>query len=726
MKIVRNRVLYFLSFLVLILSVTEIIADTQSTGIDRRRNKIIGYMLSKQLPTLHFSEKIMGDKQARAAFKLYVKQLDFQKRFLLQEDVDQLEAFADYIDDNLKSGRISLPDAGYDILSEKIMLVEKMVSEMLADGKVRHGRENALQSSSDEDISVGVFHVTRKEKYETDPEKLSYAENLEDLRERWRKVLKAEIISRFFDLEEDQKEAKEGEKKNGEELWQEAIDKVAKRNKNFFHRLHQETLQDHYDRFFNAVTRSFGPHTNYIPPASKEDFDINMRGSLEGIGALLREEDGFIKVVRIIPGSASARQGHLKAEDIILEVAQEGEEPVDITDMRLRDAVRLIRGPKGEEVRLTVRKADGRKEMIPIIRDVVQIEETFVKSTVIKSGDGRKTGYIFVPGFYRDFEGTRNGAHGRNSTDDTRQEIIKLKKENVDGIILDLRDNGGGALIDAVDIAGLFIESGPVVQVKNSFGDKRILSDKDETILYDGPLVVLVNQFSASASEIVAAALQDYGRAVVVGGVHTHGKGTVQTIIDLNDHIPLLHFKKYDDLGALKIMIQKFYRVNGGSTQYKGVEPDIVFPTLFDHLKSGERYLDYSLPWDRIDPIEYTPYSGGTLDLDRLRKRSLARAEKNEGLRIIKEETEKAKKRSDETSVSINIDDMRKKREEARLVRKKVGAHYRKYRKETGENLDENKWGDKEIDTAKAWLEDVNEDPYIGEAVNIIEDIRNL
>jgi len=726
MKINRIYLLFFLSFLVLTFSVTDIAAETQSAAIDRQRNKIIGYMLSKQLPTLHFSEKVMDDVQARAAFKLYIKQLDFQKRFLLQGDVDQLEAFANYIDDNIKAGRVSLPDAGFDILSEKIMLVEKMVSEMLVDSTIRHGGEVALQAGSDEDLSVGIFHVNRKEKYEADPEKLDYAKNLDELKDRWRKVLKTEVISRFFDLEEDQKQEQEGKKKSREELWKEAIDKVAKRNKNFFHRLHQETLQDHYDRFFNAVTRSFGPHTNYIPPASKEDFDINMRGSLEGIGALLREEDGFIKVVRIIPGSASARQGHLKAEDIILEVAQEGEEPVDITDMRLRDAVRLIRGPKGEEVRLTVRKADGVKETIPIIRDVVQIEETFVKSTVIESTDGRKTGYVFIPGFYRDFEGTRNGAHGRNSTDDTRQEIIKLKEKNIDGIILDLRDNGGGALVDAVDITGLFIDSGPVVQVKNSFGDKRILSDKDETILYDGPLVVLVNQFSASASEIVAAALQDYGRAVVVGGVHTHGKGTVQTIIDLNDHIPILHFKKYDDLGALKIMIQKFYRVNGGSTQYKGVEPDIVFPSLFDHLKSGERYLDYSLPWDRIEAVEYTPYSGVKLDLDRLRSRSLTRAEKNEGLKIIKEETEKAKKRSDETSVSINIDDMRKKREEARLVREKVGAHYRKYRQEAGEGLDKSDAGDNETNSVEAWLKDVNEDPYIGESVNIIEDIRNL
>jgi len=726
MKIIRNSVFYFLLCFVLFFSVTEVAADTQSATVDRERNKIIGYMLSKQLPALYFGEKEMDDEQARAAFKLYIKQLDFQKRFLLQEDVDQLKAFADYIDDNIKAGRISLPDAGYDILSEKIMLVEEMVLEMLADGKIHSGGKDALQDGSRTDFSVGVFHVTRKEIYEMDPEKLSYAISLGELRERWRKVLKAEVISRYFDLEEDQKVVTEGKKKNTEELWQEAMDKVAKRNKNFFHRLHQETLQDHYDRFFNAVTRSFGPHTNYIPPASKEDFDINMRGSLEGIGALLREEDGFIKVIRIIPGSASARQGHLKAEDIILEVAQEGKEPVDITDMRLRDAVRLIRGPKGEEVRLTVRKSDGRKEAIPIIRDVVQIEETFVKSTVIHSDDGRKTGYIFIPGFYRDFEGTRNGAHGRNSTGDTHREIVKLKKQNVDGIVLDLRDNGGGALIDAVDIAGLFIKSGPMVQVKNSFGEKRILNDEDETILYNGPLVVLVNKFSASASEIVAAALQDYGRAVIVGGAHTHGKGTVQTIIDLNDHIPFLHFKKYDDLGALKITIQKFYRVNGGSTQYKGVEPDIVLPTLLDNLKSGERFLDYSLPWDRIEPVEYTPYSDIKLDFKKLRSRSSARVKENDGLKIIQEETNKAKKRSDETSVLIDIDDMRQKREEASLVREKVGAHYRKYRQEVGENLDENEWSDKEINTAAAWLKDVNEDPYIGEAVNIIEDIKSL
>ncbi|MBW2658249.1 MAG: carboxy terminal-processing peptidase [Deltaproteobacteria bacterium] len=715
MKIINFSFLPFLLLLLVVFSPLRSSADTSASTIDRKRDSLIGYMLSKQLPSLHFSKKKMDDGQAEAAFKLYIKQLDYQKRFLLQGDVDQLDSFADYIDDNIKSGRISLPDAGYDILSEKIMLVEKMVEEMLEDNTVHHGK----------DLSVGIFHVTKEESYETDPENLHYAKTLDELKNRWRKILKAQIISRYLDLQEENKAEKDQkQKKNEDKLLQEAVAKVAKRNKNFFHRLHQETLQDHYDRFFNAVTRAFGPHTNYIPPASKEDFDINMRGSLEGIGALLREEDGFIKVVRIIPGSASARQGQLKAEDIILQVAQQDEEPVDITDMRLRDAVRLIRGPKGEEVRLKVRRGDGSTQVIPIIRDVVQIEETFVKSAVIDSDDGKRMGYILIPSFYRDFQGTRNGAHGRNSTDDTRREIIKLKKKNIDGLILDLRDNGGGALVDAVDIAGLFFSSGPVVQVKNSFGDKRILSDTDETIFYDGPLVVLVNKFSASASEIVAAALQDYGRAVVVGGDHTHGKGTVQTIIDLNEQIPLLQFKKYDDLGALKITIQKFYRVTGGSTQYKGVEPDIILPTLLDHLKSGERYLDYSMPWDSIEPVEFTPYSGMKFDLDALRKESLAQAAKDEGLKVIKIETEKAKKRSDETRIVISIDDMRKKREEANLVREKVGAHYRKYRKDMSEDEGQEKKNSDEAMSRETWLKDVNDDPYVREAVNIIEDIR--
>ena len=779
MKIKQFFLVFYLTLLCLTLSTTSF-AATNGGEIDQKRNRLIGYILSKQLPSLHFSDKVFNDELARAVFHLYIKQLDYQKRFLLKKDVEQLEAFVPYIDDNLADGRITLPDTGYDILSEKIDLVQKMAGVMLAGDKVGAGPvagfttytvqagdtlsriadrldglgvgeligDNNLDDpkqifvgqqlkirkpvlSIQQDLYVGYFNVRKNESYETDPEKVDFAKNIDELKDRWRKVLKAQVISQYLDLELDQKNKLEKatekdqpqEQKTEEELWKEAIVKVSKRNKNFFQRLHQETLQDHYDRFFNCITRAFGPHTNYIPPASKEQFDINMRGSLEGIGALLREDDGLIKVIRIIPGSASARQGSLKAEDIILQVAQEGEEPVDITDMRLRDAVRLIRGPKGEAVTLTVKRTDGVTEVIRIVRDVVQIEETFVKSSVIESEDGRKTGYIYIPSFYRDFEGTRNGANGRNSTDDTLKEILKLKEQNVDGIVLDLRDDGGGALVDAVDITGLFIEYGPVVQVMNSFGDKRLLSDTNEEVSYDGPMVVLVNKFSASASEIVAAALQDYRRAVIVGGTHTHGKGTVQTIIDLNDNIPLLHLRKYEDLGALKVMIQKFYRVNGSSTQYKGVEPDIVLPNLFEHVKSGERYLDYSLPWDSIEPVEFKPYGGKPFDLEKLRALSLKRAAKDEGLKIISEEAVKAAERSEDTILSIQLDDMRLKREESRLTREKVGAHFRKYREQQGEDSDFEEPGSEQEDPKEKWLKDVNEDPYIREAVNIVGDI---
>ncbi len=723
MKIIRNFLVFHLLFCLLSLSAISDAAPGEAGKVDQKRNRFIGYLLSKQLPALHFSDKVINNELAQNIFYLYIKQLDYQKRFLLKKDVEQLRAFAPYIGDNLANGRITLPDTGYDIINEKIDLVQKAAEAMLANNSVK------IPTGSG-DLFVGNFDVRRKESYETDPEKTNFAENIGELKERWRKLLKAQVISQFLDLEEEQAKPKDkekvGKKKSEEELWQEALTKVSKRNKTFFQRMHQETLQDHYDRFFNCVARAFDPHTNYIPPAGKEQFDISMRGSLEGIGALLREDDGFIKVIRIIPGSASARQGTLKAEDIILQVAQEGEEPVDITDMRLRDAVRLIRGPKGKAVSLTVKKIEGSSQVIRIIRDVVQIEETFVKSTIIESTGGRKTGYIYIPTFYRDFEGIRNGSKGRNSTDDTLKEIVALKKENVDGIVLDLRDDGGGALVDAVDIAGLFIKSGPVVQVKNSFGDKKILSDTDAKEYYSGPLVVLVNKFSASASEIVAAALQDYKRAVIVGGKHTHGKGTVQTIIDLNENIPLLHMRKYDDLGALKIMIQKFYRVNGSSTQYKGVEPDIFLPNLFEHIKSGERYLDFSLPWDSIEPVKFTPWSEKSFDFESLRRLSRERVEKDEGLKTIAEEAVKAADRAEHSVMPIDLEDMRNQRQESRLMREKIGAHYRKYREEQGDGSDFEESDDDKGDPKEIWLKNVKEDPYIREAVNIVGDISRL
>jgi carboxyl-terminal processing protease len=705
MKNIFRTCLALLLFSSFLLPTVSVANSAVPPEVDSSRNKLIGYMLSKQLPVMHFSDKVMNDDLAFAAFDLYLKQLDYQKRFLLQSDVDQLSVLAPAIDNNLLKGVIVLPDVGYEMLAARIEEVEKTTKKLLAAG----------------------FDYMRDESYETDPDKLKYAVSLADLSERWRKILKGQIISRYLDLVEEQEEDTEKkaqektEKKSDKELWGEAEEKVAKRNKNFFNRMHQETRQDHYDRYFNAVTRAFDPHTNYMPPANKEDFDIHMRGSLEGIGALLREEDGYIKVVSIIPGSASARQGRLQAEDIILEVGQGAKEPVEITDMRLREAVRLIRGPKGSEVRLTVKKPDGTKVIIAIQRDVVQIEETFVKSTLLESPGGGKIGYVMIPSFYRDFEKTRNGSDARNSTEDTRKAIEELKKKGIKGLILDLRNNGGGSLMDAVDTTGLFVESGPVVQVKNSYGNQRVLSDDDSSITWDGPLLVLVNQFSASASEILAAALQDYGRAVIVGGAHTHGKGTVQTLIDMNENIPLLHLKKYEDLGALKVTIQKFYRVNGGSTQYKGVEPDIVLPSLFQHLESGEQYLDNSLPWDQVAPVPFKKYGSTPIDLDTLSKKSAKRVKQDEGLQVIADEAAKASERAKKTTMSLKRTDMKEKRQEAKAARDKIGAHYLKYREEQGAGHGEEPGPvpDKEKDANK-WKEEIKEDPYINESLHIL------
>ena len=347
--------------------------------------------------------------------------------------------------------------------------------------------------------------------------------------------------------------------------------------------------------YLNSITTIYDPHTAYFPPQDKENFDIAMSGQLEGIGARLTSKGGFIVVAEIVPGSACWRQGQLKVGDKILKVGQGDEEPIDITDMRTDHAVKYIRGKKGTEVRLTVKQVDGSVITIPIIRDIVILEETYTKSAVIDN-----KGYINLPKFYADFSG--NG--GRDCSDDVKNEILKLKEEGVEGIILDLRNNGGGSLQDVVEMAGLFIKEGPIVQVKAKVGKPRVYSDTDESVYYDGPLVVMVNTYSASASEILAAAMQDYGRAVIVGGSPTtFGKGTVQRAFDLDGFVS----EAYDEikpLGALKLTLQKFYRIDGGTTQLKGVTPDIILPDTWSYLNVGEKDQEFPIPWDEIGSPE--------------------------------------------------------------------------------------------------------------------------
>jgi carboxyl-terminal processing protease len=647
---------------------------------------------------------------SKAAFDLYLKQLDGQKRFLLQEDADKLTVFSTRIDDEINRGKLELAAIGARIMALRVAQVKEIANELIDKG----------------------FDLTVDETIETDPEKLDFCKTEQELQERWRKITKFQVLSRYLNLLEDQEseqkaaaESKEPPKdaKTLEQLREEAREKVRKSNLDFFDRMLKETEQDHYDRYFNAITRAFDPHTNYLPPQSKEDFDISMSGSLEGIGATLQEEDGYIKVVRIIPGSASSRQGQLQTEDIILAVAQGTDEPVDITDSRLRDAVSLIRGKKGTEVRLTVKKPDGTRLIIPITRDVVQIEETFVKGTVLDdAGSKKKFGYIRIPSFYRDFKHNYDG-EGRNSTDDVHRELETLGKAGISGLVLDLRNNGGGALTDAVSITGLFIEKGPVVQVKNRNGRINILSDLDPQIDYRGPIVVLINKFSASASEILAGALQDYSRAVIIGGEHSYGKGTVQTMADLDTNLPFVNLDKYRPLGAMKITTQKFYRVSGGSTQYRGVVPDIILPDRLRYIEAGEQYVDYSLPWDTVDRTSYSRWSQSDA-LTQLASQSLARVKNNQEFNDIVEETERAKVRRDRTLQSLNIEVVRKEREEEKnLMPKKEGSPHDPQTMDEDERKEKQNLSEKERHAQ--WLEELAEDPYLGESLRVLQDMTS-
>ena len=671
---------------------------TTADELDENRARLLTYVLRRQVDS-HFSGKAIDDNLSKAAFQLYIKQLDYQKRLLLADEIEQLQVFADRIDDEVQSGRIVLAPQVFRLLGNSVTRAEKIVEKALTE----------------------PFDFTIAENYETDPEKLEFCTTEAELAERWRVDLKYRTLTRYLNLLEDDgvDEPLEVSAELQREKESEARDKVRKQYHQYFERLKKETLKDHYDRYLNAFARAFDPHTTYMPPQSKEDFDISMRGSLEGIGATLREEDGYIKVVKVIPGSAADRQGQLQADDVILAVGQMDEEPVDVTDMRLRDAVALIRGDKGTEVRLTIRRPGIKNLVIPIVRDVVIIEESFVKSAVVTDpATGNRFGYIKIPSFYRDFESTRNGGKGRNSTDDVRQAIESFDTDKMTGLILDLRNNGGGALTDAVGIAGLFIGEGPVVQVRNGTGASKVLRNYSKQVAYQGPLVVMVNSLSASASEIVAGALQDYGRAVVVGSEHTHGKGTVQVIMDLDDNLTLRNMRQYMPLGALKITTQKFYRVSGDSTQYRGVVPDIILPDRNQYNEFGERYLDYSLPWDRIEEVEHRDWPA--FDRESLRNKSRDRVAASEDFAEIQRIANSVGERIKDTRQSLLISDVVKERDD--LLSLDASPHGGSVLDEDEDTTGEEAEDDK-LSPQEKLIADVLKDAYVKESMAILADL---
>jgi carboxyl-terminal processing protease len=522
---------------------------------------------------------------------------------------------------------------------------------------------------------------------------------------------------------EDQEEDDEiEEKKSMAELEVEARDKVREVFSEWFKNMDKLERADRFEVFVNTFTHAFDPHTDYFNPKDKEDFDMRMAGHFEGIGARLQTDGDFTKIVQIIPGGPAWKGKKLAEDDVILSVAQEGEDPVDIAGMRIDKVVTFIRGKKGTNVYLKVRKPDSSKEIIKITRDKVVTDDGKAVSLVLDQGHSSgNIGYLWLPSFYADF-GDKNG---RSSATDVAKELENLKAQNVNGIILDLRNNGGGSFKDVVDMSGFFIEKGPIVQAKSRGRNPYPLKDTDPTVNYDGPLIVMVNGYSASASEILAAALQDYKRAVIVGSTSTYGKGTVQRFFDLDRGIQGAEDLK--PLGELKLTTQKFYRINGGSTQLRGVTPDIFLPDNFQFVKTGEKDTDYPLEWTKIEPVEYEQNVRIESNLVSLKKASEARVAKNEIFNKILDNAKRFEKLEKETIMPLNY----KAFDELSDAREAEAKKYKDIKKEIPglevrnieSYLEEIAIDSAKIDRNIAWIENIKKDVYLEETINIMRDM---
>ncbi|MCP4520172.1 MAG: tail-specific protease [Cytophagales bacterium] len=692
---------------ILALSPKSLTSNEQS--LDDKNRWVLG-ILNGALQNFHYDPEEMNDEYSKKAFDKFLTYLDNGKVLFIQEDIDQLKVYETKVDDLVKLVSLDLFNVAYELYRKRTEEQEKYTEKFLSK----------------------PFNFSKEEVLETDSKKILYAKNKKELKNRWRKLLKYQVLSMATSAKRLQEEAHTKNDtvtlKSWKVLEQNARKKLLKTYKNRYHRNKQKGDKYALRAFYNSIVNTYDPHTVYFPPKDQENFNIQISGRLEGIGATLQpNEDGLISVVRIVPGSASWKQGDLKAGDLILKVAQGSEIPVDVTDMPLDEAVQLIRGKKGTEVRLTVhKKSSGEEVIIPIIRDVVEIEESYAKSVIIEDKENnKKIGFINLPQFYADF--SRRG--GRRCATDMRKELNKMNAEGVDGVIIDLRFNGGGSLQDVVEIGGLFVDKGPIVQSK-SRGARTIPyndDDKGET-LYDGPLMIMVSEESASASEILAAAIQDYKRGIVVG-VPTYGKGTVQTIAELDKMAPD-EAKIYRPLGALKFTNATFYRIDGTTTQKVGVTPDIIIPTVGNYAANREGTYSNALPSTTVNrALGYQERNGYIENLEELKKASEKRVVNNETFQLIEEYANVLKNRQEDTEVVLTVEGMEKERAEMKKTNKK----YEVINKEVIESLVLTPLPQDAVvanDTTQnasiqQWYKSIRKDVAVKEAINIMSGMKD-
>ncbi len=672
---------------------------------DPNKDKLLIELVSVVLDRLHYDPKIIDDEFSNSVYNDYIKAIDPQKRFFLKTDIEKFEQYRILIDDQIKSSSIDFFNLTYETLMSRVDEVESFYKEILNN----------------------PFDFNIEETLNTDFEELEYAGSISEQITIWRKRLKLSALDGFVTKkiiqdEIDSSDDSEKEIKSDLELESESREAILNNLKDFFDFNDDLERKDWFSIYLNSIVNQFDPHTVYLAPQAKDVFDQNISGKFQGIGARLLKKNQQVEIAEIIIGGPVWRDKLLNVGDIILGVSQTAnEEPVDISIMKLSDAVDLIKGEKGTKVYLMVKRVDGGIEQVEIIRDLVELEETYAKSSIIFQ-DSNKYGFISLPSFYIDF----NDYGQRNAASDVKKEILKLKNENVNGIIMDLRGNGGGSLKTAVDITGFFIEKGPVVQVKSIGGRKEVLKDLDSSIIWDGPLVILVNEFSASASEILAAALQDYNRAIIIGSKQTYGKGTVQNILSLNQFIS---GNTYGELGFIKLTTDKFYRISGGSTQLEGVKSDIIFPNRYSYIDIGERDLENPLSWDQINSASYSPLNK-QLYYSKALENSKNRISKNEFFNIIDEQAKWVKEQQEDNIISLNYDtykmDMDNNKKESEKFNK-IDDFKSNFRFEwLKDNLPGEKVPDEIVERRNKWIDNLKKDLYVDEAINILSDLSSF
>jgi len=669
---------------------------------DPGKDKVLVSLISYVLEKGHYDAKEFNDAFSEEVFDDFVTSLDPLKRYFLKSDIKEFEAYKTQIDDQIRNEDISFFDLAYTRLRERMEESKAIYAEVLET----------------------PFDYSKEESIDTDYENLDYAKNQKELKERWANQMKFNTIGTYYDrLEEEAKKVEDSvgyTALSNAEIEEETRATTKQSLKEYFEFAEELDREDYFSVYINAIVEEFDPHTTYFAPVDKDRFDMQMSGQFQGIGARLQKKSNEISITEIISGGPAWRGEELEEGDVILKVKQADEDvATSVVGMRLDDAVELIKGPKGTVVTLNVKKKDGSIKNVAITRDVVELEETYAKTTTVDKDD-RTYGVINLPKFYFDMQ----NAEQRNAATDVKKEIIRLKEQDVDGLVIDLRNNGGGSLSTVVDIAGLFIKEGPIVQVKSNGADSEILKDKDPDILWDKPLVIMVNEISASASEILAAAMQDYKRAVIIGSKQTYGKGTVQNVYDLNRW---LRQNDLGDMGALKITTQKFYRINGGSTQLEGVKSDVVVPDRFSYIDIGEKDLDNPLPWDKIAAADYEVWDG-YIDYDQTISNSNERMAKNKQLQLIEENAKWIKSKQDDSVWPLNIDAYAAKMEQNEAEAKRFDD-LRNY--ESGLTFKSLPYEIKkfENDTVlkqkrERWHEDLAKDVYMDEAINVLEDLK--